>query len=288
MVLTFHVLCLQTLHSICRIAEVLLTLQQVGNVNYTGWVLQVRCLNNRQLIDELQLQAKVMEDELWKWKLEVRSKRESFYELNYYTTLQLLTIRRELGKLKKPEIAPSIPPDVLALLHSISTHVDSSHVINIVSQVLLEAKSTQPAPVVELPQTQSSPEAQEQTSDTASADLSEEEEVHEPIVTEHRSQLREDDLTEEQKADLATICRRLDFPKQLVLKAFEECTGENITRIDYERWCAENIDNYDFLDDTGASSDDDSSGSESDSERADASTDDDDEGFNYMLGTYVV
>ena len=88
-----------TLHNVCQIAEVLIDLQRVGNVKYTGWRLQVPC-GLSSVVSMLHDQAKVMEHELANWKEEVTQKRGDFYELNYFTTLQLLTLRRELGVIK--------------------------------------------------------------------------------------------------------------------------------------------------------------------------------------------
>ena len=125
---------IQTLHSVCRIAEVLLALQQKGNVKYTRWELNFHCAVD--MVDTLQQQAKDMEEELQAWEDQVWQTREQYYELNYYTTLQLLTLRKELGRLKSSgQLCTQISPHVLALLECISTEIASPDVLKVVKNV---------------------------------------------------------------------------------------------------------------------------------------------------------
>lgn len=249
----------------------LLSLQQVGNVNYTGWVLQVPCSTDRWIIAELQAQAKLMEDELLLWNEIVRCRREEFYELNYFTTLQLLTLRRELGKLKNSSKIAAVSPEVLALLQSISALVASDVVSDTVNKVMSEAITesvSEPlnddSDVSEIKETVNLPAFHD-------VDNKETAEVK-TVVNKDKPALTENDLSKEQKAIMANICARLDCPKQLVLKSFEKCPGNNNDRYDYENWCGSNLLKYEFQDDDGES-DDDGSESESDSESTHSSDD---------------
>lgn len=120
---------MQTLHSVCRIAEVLLELQQKGNVKYTGWILTFHC--RVDMVNALQQQAKDMEKELQIWEEEVQQVRNKYYELNYYTTLQLLALCKELGRLKtfsQSHFCTEISPHILALLESISAEMSSPYI----------------------------------------------------------------------------------------------------------------------------------------------------------------
>ena len=132
----------QTFHSVCRIAEVLIDLQKFGNVKYIGWILQVPCSADSEFQNEvvchLQAQAREMETELSDWKEKVKQIRDRFYELNYYTTFQLLTLRRELGALKNSKETSVISPNVLALLQSISLDVTSDVVCDAVKQIITQ------------------------------------------------------------------------------------------------------------------------------------------------------
>lgn len=83
-----------------------MALQQAGIIKYTGWVLTFSCLPDR--FEKLQALARDMENELQKWKDEIKEARERFYELNNYTVLQLLSLRSELGKLKSTAAHASV------------------------------------------------------------------------------------------------------------------------------------------------------------------------------------
>ena len=86
------------------------------------------------LVEHLQKQAKEMEDELKRWNDEVSVARKEFYELNYYTTHQLLILRRELGKLKNSGQTTQ-QAQVMALLESISMQITPTIVGNVVHQI---------------------------------------------------------------------------------------------------------------------------------------------------------
>ncbi len=264
----------QILHSICRIAEVLLTLQQVGNVNYTGWALQVPCSTDRQLINQLQSQASDMENELSMWKKDVEMQRENFYELNYYTTLQLLTLRKELGRLKNPSKDGAIPPEILALLQSISVQVTPSHIIDAVNEVVLEAK-VEPEPEL----TPGPPEEKDGVESSLTGHIIISKDTQEPS-TKQMPMFTENDLSEEQKGIITTVCSRIDCSRKLVFEAFE-VLGKGLHRIDYDKWCVQNLDR----DDKEVSSDEDSSDSESDGESTDDAPSNDEDEFNYGPGS---
>ena len=122
----------QTLHSVCRIAEVLINLQQAGNVKYIGWRMELYC--QTLLVEDLQKLAKSMEDELVEWNKEVTLARKKFYELNYYTMRQLLVLRGELGELKNGRSLIQCG-QVMALLESISSEIIPSTLVSLVQAV---------------------------------------------------------------------------------------------------------------------------------------------------------
>jgi hypothetical protein len=230
-----------------------------------------------------------MEEELSKWEDDVKGQRDSFYELNYYTTVQLLTLRRELGKLKDSSKSASISPEVLALLQSISSEVSDSHVSGALNEVLVEPKR-EPEPAVAMEMHPDSPDKAEagniaEVSLSAADDVSGDVDPLEPKEdgdTDQAPMLSEDDLSEELRGYVATISFRFSYSRQLVLKAIE-VLGKDSTQIDYEKWCVENDDNYSF-EGQEASSDEDS---ESDSDSSGTtSSDDEDNEFNYMPGIF--
>lgn len=113
----------QTFHTLCEIAELLIALQQVGNVQYIGWYITVPC--KPEIMPELRKLHNTMNYELQNWREEVREARFHHYELNYFTTPQLLTLRKELGYLKSLNSrSVSISRQVQALLQSIAPVTD--------------------------------------------------------------------------------------------------------------------------------------------------------------------
>ena len=224
----------------CRIAEVLLALQQAGNVKYTGWKLLVPCSEDKHLVNTLQVKAKKMEHELLLWKETVKDKREEFYELNYYTTLQLLTLRKELGTLTDDEA--SVSPDVLALLHSISDDVTATDVSAAVSRVARESMEKIPsadnseASIPELGNEDSFSPCMESSKIESGSELS--------LAEEDAAQ--EEALTDVQQREMiADICSRLHCSEELVRRSFKECPGKEKNRLDYEKWCKEKLSDED-------------------------------------------
>lgn len=118
-------LLMKVFQSVCQVAEVLVRLQEAGNIKYIGWSVSFRYSSDAT--NELQKQAKEMEQELTTWQKEVDTTREKYYELNYYTTTQLLCLREELGKINN-KISSQFQPIVLPLLQSISHQVTESNV----------------------------------------------------------------------------------------------------------------------------------------------------------------
>ena len=297
----------QTLHNVCQIAEVLISLQQVGNVKYTAWKLQVPC-GLCHIVSKLQDQAKVMEHELANWKEEVTQKREDFYELSYFTTLQLLTLRRELGLIKsKPNSGPGVvPPGILALLESISTQVTAPHVYAIVQNVISNSiRAATSAPSVSaqdgasiVPPSLSSPAvlassrgsggpsrqhepnlAQELLSSAEVQTASRAEDMKVDVAVIDLTKITEDELSQEQRGMMEDLINQYGFPSQLVLKAFEVCK-ENTTKYDLGNWCNENIGKYTF---EGEPHEADLSDDNDDDRKSDASSmESEDEGYSYL------
>ena len=74
------------------------------------------------IVHNLQLQASKMEEDLRKWREELSEHRTQFYELNYFTTPQLLSLREELGQYKEcnPSLAKPVKSEVMSLIQCLS------------------------------------------------------------------------------------------------------------------------------------------------------------------------
>ena len=257
-------------------------------MKYTGWVLSFHCADD--MVDTLQQQAKDMEEELQEWEDQVRQTREQYYELNYYTTLQLLTLRKELGRLKtsgQSRAHTQINPHVLALLESISTEITSPDVCEVVKSVTAEQQGERGEGVggsSPFPPTQYHPSAEKITANIvgptfqmvesvqsnqpsiakeilASADL--QASTSTSAACSQQPKLTQDSLSEKQKEIFANLVN-CNYPEQVVLIALEKF-GED--QYEAENWIFENASGYGIPEGAGTDTDiDEEMESESDSD----------------------
>ena len=116
-----------------NVAEALLSLQQSGKIKYIGWILKFSCKCARNILTNLSCLALFIEEELDLWKSEVESARKHFYELNYYTTKQLLVLRNHIKQIMDDMDDPdsSVVAHALALLQSIYSDVSKESITEI-------------------------------------------------------------------------------------------------------------------------------------------------------------
>ncbi len=157
------------------------------------------------MVNELQQLAKEMEDELEVWKKSVEESRDRLYDLNYYTNLQLLTLREQLGKLKDPELS-TVDPTALSLLQSVSPNITVPEVRDAVDLVIEDSSGDG-------------------------------REVREHRSTEMSGLLYEQaqELNSDQNAIFSSLVNDYNFPTQLVLQALENC-GSIYSEV--TNWCA--------------------------------------------------
>ncbi len=175
-----------------------------------------------------------MEVKLEKWREIVNYARQEYYELNYYTTVQLLTIRREL------RAASDIAPNVLFLLQSISSQItigDVHDVVKTFAEAMSESMMQADLSKVADPQ----PESQ-----TSLDTIEDPTESSPPKLFSDMPKLTESELTDDQREILEFVTSRLDCSKLIVLKAFEYYQEKCVDRYDFLRWCGEKLEEYDF------------------------------------------
>ena len=255
-----------------RIADALMALQQYGSGDYIGWEMKFPCaLPN--VVEELQKVAGGMETDLDKWKKEIQEKRDEFYELNYYTTQQLLLLREELGRLKESG-EDQVKPHAMALLQSISREVSADAMKRYVQQVatILEqqraSSSTTVKAVKKKLQEPVSSSSQVSGQDTVAAP------VPSPSAAEASSalmadllksegaktsaplaQTQEHELNNDRKAILVNLEEMFGFHRQLILLAFERCDSP-ADKNEITSWCLENQDKYKYEDEDKDEEDD--------------------------------
>ena len=233
----------QILHRICYIAEVLLSLQQVGNVKYIGWSLQVPCSAESHLIvKSLQSLIVTMENELMLWKKTIKSMRDDFYELNYYTTSQLLMLRQALMKLKLGD-SVTLNEDILALLHSIHAQIDFQSVKNAIK---LETDKSGIMPIDKLV------EIDKAIGLEADSERTEQDKQHTEAVNSFQ-RLTEENLSNVQKEIMTFIVNQICCKRELVLKVFQDHFSEEKSKHYYLELCTR-YQNNDIGDDNSETS----------------------------------
>ncbi len=198
-------------------------------MKYSEWNLQVPSNVADDIIRDLQKLSLSMEEELDLWKGELYRARSRFYELNYYTTAQLLVLRKELGAFKKLEL---LSPDVLALLQSISCQVLFDNIRDAVAEIvsIQESKIHFTTKVEERKKEQ---EVKKELNIHASSTLSP----------------PDSNLTIKQREILSYVTKQLNCPDSLVLKAFEECHEQEWNRYDYVKWCTDHLEDISLHED---------------------------------------
>lgn len=232
-----------------RIGEVLLALHQAGNYKYSNWKYEFFVPPETDeayniLLELLCHEAETMENELNVWKQEVEEARNKCYELNYFTTQQLLLLRRELAQLRSHPWQ-DIKPSVMHLLSSLSritltTVIDSVCILNIEEDDQNIYSSTEKLSPI--------PQALNDNPDP-------------------NSSLSIGDLTNEQLECYTSLSENWGYEDRVILSAFAELNSSDLSVL--EEWCSENEKKFE----KEPSGDENSSDSESESSVAESEED---------------
>ena len=222
-----------------RIADALIALQQHGSGDYVGWQMWFPC-NLPNVVERLQQEASKLEADLEQWKHEIQEQREQFYELNYYTTKQLLLLREELGRLQEPG-ENVVKPEAMALLHSISRNITDNEVKMCVLNVVTTKDDVREDADDNLESTHESAAPNFTSPSSSSAIVAD---VH--VVKSESSKCstpqakqKQDDLSPVQKAILLDIMENFEYDKKLILLAFDHCDNPNDHNT-VVTWCIDN------------------------------------------------
>lgn len=186
-----------------------------------------------------------MEDELERWNNEVAEAREKFYELNYFTTRQLLILRSELGRLKCGQpLRPKLQLQVIALLKSVTSAITPSalttHLVQNLPREYLTVnkdrkamsysdRAEQPVEAMSLPRCiPLSPSS-----------------VNTKPVVEGLPKVSLEDLTDVQKQYVTEVIETYDYSEMTALKAIEAVGDGDMNDID--NWLSENGDKWEKL-----------------------------------------
>lgn len=232
-----------------RIADTLIVLQQYGNGVFIGWELQFHSFLPH-IVEDLQKIAYNMETALDKWKEEIDRRCNAYYELNYFTSQQLLLLREELGRLKNSEIV-ELSPVTLSLLQSVSRLVTSENVKDTVEGMATLLEETHDGVIThQIPQNvqfsssigagcnQLHQRIQEPASSTSAImdDMLKNESSKSDVLL---PLLQEETLTKDQQSILINLKELLEYPQKLILLAFERCENPN-SYDEVQAWCDQN------------------------------------------------
>ena len=236
------------------------------------------------IVNLLQVRASRMEKDLEDWKRELSLHRDQFYELNYFTTPQLLSLREELGQFKGSNISSKpVKQEVMTLLQCISRQLSSDSVkdeVQTVNGILAEQQflqeqlshgkpsqsySSDYEPPARLPSdnsntlsvgmdhNMSTPAAEQysnrETIENRAASIPAAKLVAEVLKTSSGPQpkLTDEDLTDQQKVIIDNIRAMCGYSRKLILLAFEICPRPDIEEA-VMNWCNDNQGNYEFTD----------------------------------------
>ena len=223
-----------------------------------------------------------MENDLENWMKEVEDKRNQFYELNYFTTPQLLSLCEELGQFKCGlDQNNPIKSEVMTLLQSISREVTESDVkerIQIVCTILQEQSLAEaqlldshnkpklshsiPLPPQSNAYTNLTPQAVEYTdvhhqrSEMYNHDnqmsgmkskVFEDTMKAEAVLKAPEPQLKYEELTAKQKAIIENLKKENEFHRKLIMLAFDKCVKPDIEE-EVEEWCLKHIEDFIYPD----------------------------------------
>ncbi len=238
-------------------------MQRAGEVSYAKVSLTFQCafydtnqpgekevqLNETKAKEKvifLQDYIKDLEGKLAAWKNSVVKAREKFYHLNYFTTLQLLQLRKELGVLTQDKSTRIVIPQVLLLLQSVSPLVTSSVVTDALQALVqlgpMDCEGREEDLFTVKPAVDNEQEGEVHVFESAnsSPDKSIPQAMPSPPPRILSPMLTYEDLTEVQLKNFTDLCS-MGFSDGHILKAFEEC-AQKATVYDIEQWCEDNED----------------------------------------------
>ena len=113
------------MQQVCRIAELVQRLKEYGHMKYLEWSTCLPCaqlLHDRRKLQQL---SEELEKDLYYWIFHIWNCRQKFYELNFYTNDQLITLRKDISSIRD-DITKDANSQLLLLLHSVTGQFFSS------------------------------------------------------------------------------------------------------------------------------------------------------------------
>lgn len=120
---------LQNLEGVMRLATVYINLSESGFVHRLHWNKQFHCskdqLEGESIAEELAAESTSMENCYLNWKKKVSDARKEYQELNFFTTQQLMLLRKEIASVCHSKDLLVSNLQVLTLLESVRPALDT-------------------------------------------------------------------------------------------------------------------------------------------------------------------
>ena len=211
-----------------------------------GWVLKFPCTlpkDDDDIVDKLTDILNEMTTDLEEWQDKVAEARNQFYCLNYFTTRQLLLLRKELSYFSNPDYCGDLKPDVISLLQSVSKDVSPKLIVSHIREISDDLEDTG-----ETRLTSDDTINESYASDTGMNESNREVAAITSkflLSSVPQPQLSDCDLTDKQNAILDNLIESFGFSKKLVLLAFEQIAKPDIEE-EVQKWCIQHEDKYIF------------------------------------------
>ena len=206
------------------------------------WILKFPC-NETDLVNKLTNVLKGMINDLDEWKKKVAKAREHFYSLNYYTTQQLLLLRKELSLYVDPDYNNDLRPDVLSLLQCLSREITQEQVISHIRDTDDDQDKDEEMTTANNLVSQHIEEISGIEVDSGVAPVT----IRHSPASAAQPKLGENDLTIKQRMILDNLIMSYGFHSKLILLAFERSAEPEIEE-EVEKWCSQHQDEFDFID----------------------------------------
>ena len=117
----FLFVCFQLLQGVVQLGQAYVNLCEVGDVSHLDWKQEYKCKSKmgKSVIDDIQSKRNEFERFLSTCKEHINSLRMKYHELNYFTTQQLLFLRKELAGLKHSATMNFLNLQVYSLLEKV-------------------------------------------------------------------------------------------------------------------------------------------------------------------------
>ena len=136
--ITSQLLIFKILQGVVRLGQAYVKLCEIGDVSYLDWNKEYKCKTSiveKDVINDITSQAQEFERRYDAYRVRLHEQRMKYRELNYFTTQQLLFLRKELAAIKRSANIDFLNFQVFALLEKIVPDISPSTL----NGVLIEA-----------------------------------------------------------------------------------------------------------------------------------------------------